>query len=208
MSKNLLIKIYNENTEGLQTGDFGEITLDDKLTARIKTLAAAARALGVDKVVDQDCSCILRTVDYDDDLIDGKEPLEEQPVRTDCDRLNVTQDSFFWSGFYNGVADARWSTAQVPLASLDLEDDVDQRASEDIAVAPDFEMPSGWFLKGLRLTADQITVPGYYWWLPLCSADDADKPEHWKVVAWHPKDTSRQKSGLFVGPIPHPINAN
>ena len=51
---------------------------------------------------------------------------------------------------------------------------------------------------------DEMTEPGYYWWLPLCSRDEPDKPENWSIVSWHPRNPERQKSGIFVGPLTPP----
>jgi len=54
-------------------------------------------------------------------------------------------------------------------------------------------------------TVNELTIPGYYWWLPECSLQDSDKAEHWTIVSWHPLDSSRQKSGRFVGPLEAPV---
>jgi len=55
------------------------------------------------------------------------------------------------------------------------------------------------------LTADQLTEPGYYWWLPECFKNEPNEPEHWSVRNWHPEDSTRPRSGLFVGPLKAPV---
>jgi hypothetical protein len=73
----------------------------------------------------------------------------------------------------------------------------------DIEVIPTWcPLPDkdGW----LPIESKDLTVPGYYWWLPECSSGNAAEPSHWTIIAWHPQDTSVSRSGVFVGPIPSP----
>jgi len=55
------------------------------------------------------------------------------------------------------------------------------------------------------LAADQLTEPGYYWWLPATFQDDPGLPENWSIRNWHPDDSTRPRSGLFVGPLKAPV---
>lgn len=49
--------------------------------------------------------------------------------------------------------------------------------------------------------AEQVTTPGYYWWLPACaSSTDA---QEWTIVAFHPLNHKRY-AGWFVGPLEPP----
>lgn len=52
-----------------------------------------------------------------------------------------------------------------------------------------------------------LTVPGYYWWLPECSRENADNPRHWTIIQYHP-DSGHGRVGVFVGPIPSPPEQN
>jgi len=54
------------------------------------------------------------------------------------------------------------------------------------------------------LSADQLVTPGYYWWLPSFLNYDSDSAESWQVIAWHPNQETRQKSGEFIGPLVAP----
>lgn len=50
---------------------------------------------------------------------------------------------------------------------------------------------------------DQVTVPGYYWWLPQSAESTAE--EEWTIVCFHPRNNKRL-AGWFVGPL-HPPTA-
>jgi len=58
----------------------------------------------------------------------------------------------------------------------------------------------------VALEARNLTIPGYYWWLPECAKSDSEKFENWSIKMWHPLDSSRPKNGLFIGPIVLPEN--
>lgn len=126
--KKLIIKVNNPSDFEGDTADFAVVALSESAISRIKELAKAALSLGVYKVVEFDYSCDLKEAAYDQDLVDGKEPLKEDSTATDCDCLNVTTTDFFWSGYYKG--DARWETASIPLTVLDEPGDIDQREED------------------------------------------------------------------------------
>lgn len=78
--------------------------------------------------------------------------------------------------------------------------------------------PIGWMRKAFEagqanrddqepeyLTADQLTEPGAYWWLPECLKEEPCNHKHWSVRNWHPKDPTMPKSGLFSGPLKAPV---
>ena len=48
---------------------------------------------------------------------------------------------------------------------------------------------------------DQLSKPGIYWWLPLYLEDAWSNENNWTAITWHPLNSYRQKSGIFVGPI-------
>lgn len=124
--KILILKINNPSHYEGDTADYAVVHLGAQAISRIKELAAAVQSLGIYKVVDFHYACVLKQADYDQGLNDGKEPLKEDSKGSDCDRLNVTESCFFWSGYYKHT-DARWETNSVPLAFLDGQGDLDQR---------------------------------------------------------------------------------
>ena len=56
-----------------------------------------------------------------------------------------------------------------------------------------------------KYTATELTIPGYYWWLPEYLKNEPNTKCNWSIVAWHPLDATRQNSGLFIGPLKEPI---
>lgn len=127
--KNLIIKINNPSHFEGNTADFAVVTLGAKAISRIKELAATAQSFQLYKAVEFDYACELKQSDYDGDLVDGKEPLQEESISSDCDCLNVTTTDFFWSGHYKNV-DALWETQSIPLTVLDEPGDIDQREND------------------------------------------------------------------------------
>ncbi|UKH48011.1 hypothetical protein [Pseudomonas phage vB_PaeM_RP7] len=49
-----------------------------------------------------------------------------------------------------------------------------------------------------------MVEPGYYWWLPEYLSTSPEKQENWQIICWHPLDTSRERVGVFVGPLTPP----
>ena len=64
--------------------------------------------------------------DYEADPENGKVAMKEFEGRTECNTLNVTDNDFFWSGYYKHTS-VRWESASVPLTALDKDGDYDQR---------------------------------------------------------------------------------
>ncbi len=54
------------------------------------------------------------------------------------------------------------------------------------------------------LRPEQMVEPGYYWWLPEYLSTSPEKEENWQIICWHPLDTSRERVGVFVGPLTPP----
>lgn len=54
------------------------------------------------------------------------------------------------------------------------------------------------------IKTSEATQAGYYWWLPEFLLDHAQDPNSWQVVSWHPNNPTREKAGIFVGPLTPP----
>jgi hypothetical protein len=97
------------------------VEITEKLTARIRQLALAAKALGVYKIAEFDCSpdFYLRDDEVEEDgPIAYREPAdedEEKACRTECVTLNVTPEDYFWSGLVKHTS-IRWETEPVSLS--------------------------------------------------------------------------------------------
>lgn len=101
------------------------VEITEKLTARIRQLAMAAKALGAYKIAEFDCSPDFFLRDYEAEEEDGpiayREPAdeeEEKALRVECVTLNVTPEDYFWSGLVKHTS-IRWETEAVPLSDLD-----------------------------------------------------------------------------------------
>lgn len=100
------------------------VEITEKLTARIRQLAIAAKALGAYKIAEFDCSPDFFLRDYEAEEEDGpiayREPAdeeEEKALRVECVTLNVTPEDYFWSGLVKHTS-IRWETEAVPLSDL------------------------------------------------------------------------------------------
>lgn len=103
------------------------VEITPALDARIRQLAAAARALGVYKIAEFDSSPDIFLRDYeaeeDDGTIAYREPAdeeEEKACRVECVTLNVTPGDYFWSGYVKHT-DIRWETDTIPLEAIEKE---------------------------------------------------------------------------------------
>jgi hypothetical protein len=101
------------------------VEITEKLNARIRQLALAAKALGVYKIAEFDCSPDFYPRDDEVEEEDGptayREPAdddEEKACRTECVTLNVTPEDYFWSGLVKHTS-IRWETEPVSLPDLD-----------------------------------------------------------------------------------------
>lgn len=101
------------------------VEITEKLTARIRQLAMAAKALGAYKIAEFDCSPDFFHRDYEAEEEDGpiayREPAdeeEEKALRVECVTLNVTPEDYFWSGLVKHTS-IRWETEPVPLSDQD-----------------------------------------------------------------------------------------
>jgi len=124
--KRLIIPVHDNSEFFSDNADYAIIDLDAATIERIKTLSAAVREMKVYKVSEFDNDCEFKTADWDTKPDNGKVALKEFEGRMECITLNVTDDDFFWSGYYKHT-DIRWETDTVRLAVLDEPDIHDER---------------------------------------------------------------------------------
>jgi len=124
--KRLIIPVHDNSEFFSDNADYAIIDLDAATIERIKTLSAAVRDLKVYKVAEFDNDCDFMVADWDAEPDNGKVALKEFDGRMECNTLNVTDDDFFWSGYYKHT-DVRWETDTVRLAVLDESDTHDER---------------------------------------------------------------------------------
>ena len=125
-AKRLIIPVHDNSEFFSDNADYAIIDLDAATIERIKALSAAVRGLKVYKVSEFDNVCDFMTADWDAELDNGKVALKEFEGRMECNTLNVTDDDFFWSGYYKH-SDIRWETDTIRLAVLDEPDTHDER---------------------------------------------------------------------------------
>ena len=125
-AKRLIIPVHDNSEFFSDNADYAIIDLDAATIERIKALSAAVRAMKVYKVSEFDNDCDFMTADWDAEPDNGKVALKEFEGRMECNTLNVTDDDFFWSGYYKH-SDIRWETDTIRLAVLDEPDTHDER---------------------------------------------------------------------------------
>ncbi len=121
-----LIITVSDSSDFLEVADYAVVELSADLIARIRKLSEAVRSLDVYRISEFNYHCDFMVADYDADPENGKVALKEFEGRMECNTLNVTDTSFYWSGLYRHT-DVRWSTDTVPLTALDEDGDFDQR---------------------------------------------------------------------------------
>jgi hypothetical protein len=110
------------------------VEITPTLDTRIRQLASAAKALGVYKVAEFDCSPDFFLRDYESEEDDGpiayRLPDDEDEgniCRVECVTLNVTSDDYYWSGFVKHT-NVRWETDTVPLGPAEPNEPANQPA--------------------------------------------------------------------------------
>jgi hypothetical protein len=125
-AKRLIIPIHDNSEFFSDNADYAIIDLDAAAIERIKALSAAVRDLKVYKVSEFNHTCDFMAADWDAEPDNGKVALKEFEGRMECSTLNVTDNDFFWSGYYKHT-DVRWETDTVLLAALNEPDVHDER---------------------------------------------------------------------------------
>ncbi|MBI1919670.1 MAG: hypothetical protein HYS23_01170 [Geobacter sp.] len=124
-TKKLIIPI-SDNSDFFEAADFAVIELDAARINRIRKLSAVVRGLEVYRISEFSNDCEFMVADYEADLENGKFAMKEFEGRSECNTLNVTDNDFFWSGYYKHTS-VRWESASVPLTALDEDGDYDVR---------------------------------------------------------------------------------
>jgi hypothetical protein len=124
-TKKLILPI-SDNSDFFMATDYAVIELTTDMIARIRKLSEAVRNLEVYRISEFNYDCAFMVADYEADPENGKVALKEFEGRTECNTLNVTDNDFFWSGYYKHTS-VRWESASVPLTALDEATDYDER---------------------------------------------------------------------------------
>ncbi|MBT0663121.1 hypothetical protein KI809_02305 [Geobacter pelophilus] len=125
-AKRLIIPVHDNSEFFSDNADYAIIDLDATLIERIKKLAVVVRQMKACKISEFNYTCEFMTTDVDAEPDNGKVALKEFEGRMECNTLNVTDDDFFWSGYYKHT-DVRWETDTVRLAVLNEPDVHDER---------------------------------------------------------------------------------
>jgi hypothetical protein len=121
-----LIITISDSSDFLEVADYAVVELSTDLIARIKKLSEAVRSLDVYRISEFNYECAFMVADYEADPENGKVAIKEFEGRTECNTLNVTDNDFFWSGYYKHTS-VRWESASAPLTTLDEDSDYDLR---------------------------------------------------------------------------------
>jgi hypothetical protein len=124
-AKKLIIPI-SDNSDFFEAADFAVIELNADRIDRIRKLSAVVRELEVYRISEFNYDCAFMVADYEADPENGKVTMKEFEGRTECNTLNVTDNDFFWSGYYKHTS-VRWESASVSLEVLDSDGDYDLR---------------------------------------------------------------------------------
>lgn len=124
-SKKLIIPI-SDNSDYFEAADYAVIELNADRINRIRKLSAVVRDLEVYRISEFNYDCKFMVNDYETDPENGQVAMREFEGRTECNTLNVTDNDFFWSGYYKHTS-VRWESASVPLTALDEDGEYDLR---------------------------------------------------------------------------------
>ena len=130
IAKKLVVPI-SDNSDYFEAADYAVIELTADRINRIRNLSAVVRDLKVYRISEFSFDCKFMVVDYEADPENGMVAMKEFEGRTECNTLNVTDNDFFWSGYYKHTS-VRWESASVPLTALDEDGEYDLREEIDL----------------------------------------------------------------------------
>jgi hypothetical protein len=133
-TKKLIIPITDNSEFFSDVADYVAIDLDVEKNDRIRRLSAIVRDLEVYRISAFDWDCEFLVSDYEAAPKNGKVAVKEFKRRMECTTLNVTDTSFYWSGYYRDTS-VRWESESVPLSVLD--EDVEYDLRETIGAVED-----------------------------------------------------------------------
>lgn len=125
-TKKLIIPVSDDSEFFSEAADYAVIDLNAERIDRIRKLSAVVRELEVYRISEFDYDSGFTVTDYEADPENVKVAIKEFEGRMECNTLNVTDNNFFWSGYYKHTS-VRWESASVPLTTLDEEGDYDLR---------------------------------------------------------------------------------
>lgn len=122
----LIIPVSDNSEFFSEAADYASVELTAGSIARIRELASVVRNLEVYRISEFNYGCDFTVADYEADPENGKVATKEFEGQMECNTLNVTDNNFFWSGYYKHTS-VRWESASVPLTALDEGGDYDLR---------------------------------------------------------------------------------
>ena len=125
-TKKLIIPISDNSEFFSEAADYAVIELSAESIDRIRKLSAVVRDLEVYRISEFNYDCDFMVADYEADPENGKVAMNGFEGRMECNTLNVTDNNFFWSGYYKHTS-VRWESVSVPLTTLDEDGDYDLR---------------------------------------------------------------------------------
>ena len=125
-TKKLIIPISDNSEFFAEAADYAVIELSAESSDRIRKLSVVVRQMKVYRISEFNYDCDFMVADYEADPENGKVAMREFEGRMECNTLNVTDNNFFWSGYYKHTS-VRWESASVPLSVLKEDGDYDQR---------------------------------------------------------------------------------
>ncbi len=125
-TKKLIIPVSDNSEFFSEAADYAVIDLNAEKIDRIRKLSAVVKELEVYRISEFDYDSDFTVSDYEAGPENGKVAMKEFEGRMECNTLNVTDNDFFWSGYYKHTS-VRWESASVPLTTLDEEGDYDLR---------------------------------------------------------------------------------
>ncbi|QSV45458.1 hypothetical protein [Geobacter benzoatilyticus] len=125
-TKKLIIPISDNSEFFSDAADYAVIGLNTENVERIRKLSVVVRQMKVYRISEFNYDCDFMVADYEAEPENGKVAMKEFEGRMECNTLNVTDNDFFWSGYYKHTS-VRWESASVPLSVLKEPGDFDQR---------------------------------------------------------------------------------
>ena len=125
-TKKLIIPISDNSEFFSEAADYAVIELNAESVERIRKLSVVVRQMKVYRISEFNYDCKFMVADYETDPENGKVAMKEFEGRMECNTLNVTDNNFFWSGYYKHTS-VRWESASVPLSVLKEDGEYDLR---------------------------------------------------------------------------------
>ena len=125
-TKKLIIPISDNSEFFSEAADYAVIELSAESIDRIRKLSVVVRQMNAYRISEFNYDCEFMVADYEAEPENGKVAMKEFEGRMECNTLNVTDNDFFWSGYYKHTS-VRWESASVPLSVLKEPGDFDQR---------------------------------------------------------------------------------